>query len=310
MKKTLTAVSRTSGLNRALKEGDVTLPDYDLQWEEVEPLPKAFRRMVREGAWDITEMAITTLIAARAQGVGLTAIPVFLTRDFHHRNMVMAPGADITTPRDLEGRRVGVARGYTVTTSVWARAILEQEHGVDLSRVTWARAGEEHVPDWPLPANVEDLGGTGTLEEQLARGVIPAATGIPATGALAPLIPDAFEAGRRAAKRGFWPLNHTVVIRDDVIAANPDLPAQLFRAFAEAKRPYLDRLRSGEVEPKGAEAAYLAVMEITGDPLPYGIAPNRAMIDMILDQSLSQNIVSRRLAVEELFAAATLDLHG
>ncbi len=251
MRRTLTAVSRTSGLNRALKEGEVGLADFDLAWEEVEPLPKAFRRMVREGAWDVTEMAITTLIAARAQGVALTAIPVFLTRDFHHRNMVMAPAADIAEPKDLEGRRVGNARGFTVTTSVWARTILEREHGVDLSKVTWARAGEEHVPDWPLPANVEDLGGEGTLEEQLARGDIPAATGIPATGALAPLIPDAFEAGRRAAKRGFWPLNHTVVIRDDVIADNPELPAQLFQAFAEAKRPYLDRLKSGRGGAEG-----------------------------------------------------------
>ena len=157
-KRQLTAVSRTQGNNRALKEGAVTLPDFELAFEEVNPLPKAFRRMVREGAYDVSEMALTTYITAKAHGARMTAIPVFLVRGFHHQAIVAAAASDIHGPRDLAGRDVGVNRGYTVTTGVWARSILAEEHGLDLGGVTWLRSSEEHVPDWQPPANVARAG--------------------------------------------------------------------------------------------------------------------------------------------------------
>ena len=127
-----TAVSRTQGNNRALKEGQVGLPDFDLDFEEVPVLVKGFRRMVRELAYDVCEMALTTYLCAKAHGVGFTALPIFLVRDFHHGNMMWNTTLGMNSPKDLEGRRVGVNRGYTVTTGVWARSILQDEHDVDL----------------------------------------------------------------------------------------------------------------------------------------------------------------------------------
>ncbi len=311
-KRVLTAVSRLQGANRALKAGEIGLPDFDLAFEEVNPLPRAFRRMVREGAYDVSEMALTTYVTAKAYGAALTAIPVFLVRGFHHQAIVASRNADIRSPRDLEGRRVGVKRGYTVTTGVWARAILAEEHGLDLAKVAWARSDDEHVPDWRLPENVEDLGGAGSLEEQLARGDIPAAVGLAADETTRPLIPDAFTAGAAALKsRGFYPINHLVVIRDDVLAAAPDLATQLFDAFAASKRPYLDDLRAGRIgDPSPADRVHLAALEAMEDPLPYGVEPNRKVLETLMGHAVAQRIVDAPIALENLFAPSTLDRVG
>jgi 4,5-dihydroxyphthalate decarboxylase len=312
-KPALTMVTRTQGNNRALKDGAVTLPDFDLNFEEVAPLPRAFRRMVREGAYDVSEMALTTFLCARAHGSDLVGLPIFLVREFHHKSMAKHVGSGIDTPKDLEGRRVGVNRGYTVTTGVWARTILAQEHGVDLDAITWARSDDEHVADYVRPANVEELGGNGTLEEQLARGDIAAAVGMPGKGeGLAPLIDNAFDAGLAACRdRGFYPINHLVVMRRDVFDAHPDLAVQLFDAFAASKRLYLNELRAGQIADLApTDKVHLAVMDAQSDPLPYGLAPNADVLGTLMEAAVAQRILPAPIALNDLFAANLLDRTG
>src|SRR5262245_12264822 len=106
----LTAVFRTYGINRALKDGEVSLANYRLEFEEVPVIVQAFRRMVRGLEWDVCEMAFTTYLCAKAYGVPFTAIPVFLVRGLHHGAIVVNPDAGIRHPKDLERRRVGVNR--------------------------------------------------------------------------------------------------------------------------------------------------------------------------------------------------------
>lgn len=309
----LKTVTRTQGNNRALKEGLVTLRDFELEFEEVEPLPKAFRRMVREGAYDVSEMALTTFLCARAHGARLTGLPIFLVRDFHHKSMAKHVGAGIDDLRQLEGRQVGVSRGYTVTTGVWARAILAEEFGVDLDRITWLRSDVEHVADYVPPANVQDLPGEGSLEEQLSRGDLPAAVGVPAKGEnLAPLVPDAFNAGLAALKtRGLYPINHLVVVRDDVLERHPGLAVELFDAFAASKALYLSDLRAGRIsELTGADKVHLAASQVLDDPLPYGLAPNRGTLETLMRHAVAQGILSRPLELTEIFASEVLNRNG
>ncbi len=308
----LTAVTRLQGNNRALKAGEVEMPDFALDFEEVEPLPKAFRRMVREGAYDVSEMALTTYITARAHGAAMTAIPVFLVRGFHHGAIVTGAAGPVRAPADLAGARVGVQRGYTVTTGVWARAILAEEHGLDLSGVTWARETDEHVLDWQPPANVESLGGDGSLAEQLARGDVAAGVGLTAGEGTRSVIENPFAAGVAALKgRGFYPINHLVVIRDDVLAETPDLAVQLFEAFATSKRRYVEALKAGRIgQPTAADKVHLAALDVMDDPLPYGIAPNRAVLEGLMAQAVSQGILKAPLPLEGLFAKEVLDLVG
>ena len=151
---TLTAVTRTQGATQALKDGTVQPAGLGLEFEEVPVLIQAFRRMVRSLDFDVSEMAFTTYLAAKAHGKPFTALPVFLVRGFHHGAILRSAAAGHLAPTDLEDRKVGVNRGYTVTTGVWARGILADEYGVDLSRVTWVLSGDEHVAEYVPPSNV------------------------------------------------------------------------------------------------------------------------------------------------------------
>lgn len=304
----LRTVTDTQGHTRDLKDGTVTAAGFRLEFQDAGVI-EAFRRMVRGLEFDVSEMAFTTYLCARAYGKPFTALPVFLVRAFHHGAIVRGADTGARSPRDLEGRRVGVNRGYTVTTGVWARGILQDEYCVDLGRVTWVRSGDEHVTEYRPPANVLPMEPGQNLASLVASGELAAGIGVPpGRPDLVPLIPAPGEAGFRAlSQRGLYPINHLPVVRDDLLAAHPGLAAELFAAYAEAKNRYTERLRAGRIEdPAPADLMYRRVADITGaDPLPYGIGPNRAMIDELVRHAVSQNILTRPVAAEELFPEST-----
>jgi 4,5-dihydroxyphthalate decarboxylase len=307
----LTTVTRTQGNNQALKDGSVKPASFAFDFVEVNPLIDAFRRMVRGLEFDISEMAISTYICARAHGKRMTAIPVFLVRAFHHGAILVNTKAGIRSPKDLEGKRVGVNRGYTVTTGVWARSVLQEEHGVDLKKITWVLSGDEHVAEYVPPKNVVPIQKGKTMADMLASGELVAAIGVEIDHPdVKPLIPNALEAGLAALKaRGHYPINHTVVIKDTLLAAHLGLAADVFDAFARSKQLYLERLKNGHIEkPTDVDKVHARVLEIAGDPLPYGIAPNRRVIETLIGHALTQGIITKPMMVEDLFAAETLTL--
>src|SRR5215469_13858283 len=192
----LKTVARSQGNNQALKDGTVKPKTFEFDFVEVDPLIAAFRRMVRGSEFDICEMAITTYICARAHGKPMTAVPVFLVRAFHHGAILANSKAGIRTPKDLEGKRVGVNRGFTVTTGVWARGVLQNEHGVDLSKITWVLSGDEHVAEWRPPANVVPIEAGKKMEDMLISGELVAAVSVDTKHPdIQPLIPNALDAG-------------------------------------------------------------------------------------------------------------------
>lgn len=305
----LHAVSRTQGNNRALKEGIIALPDFEMDWEEVPVLVHAFRRMVREMAYDVCEMALTTYICAKAHGAKFTALPIFLVRDFHHGAISHYLPAGLTSPAELTNKRVGVNRGYTVTTGVWARAIIQEEYNVDLSSVTWCPSGDEHVEDYRAPDNVKPLKHS-DLETAMASGDIVGVVGAKIDHPdVVTMYEDPFAAGIAAFKsRGLYPINHTVVVRDDLLAEKPDVALQVFNAFTESKNLYVAALSgSGSTD---AEQVHLAVMNDTPDPLPYGIAPNRDTLEQLIRHAATQKILPEAVSVEDLFAKSLLDVVG
>ncbi|WP_209306492.1 ABC transporter substrate-binding protein [Blastococcus sp. CT_GayMR19] len=308
----LRTVTRTQGNNAALKDGTVTPHGFRFDFEEIPVLVQGFRRMVRELEFDVSEMALTTYLVAKAHGVQFTAVPAFLVRGFHHGAVSYRVGSGIRGPKDLEGRKVGVNRGYTVTTGVWARAILAEEHGVDLDSITWVLSGDEHVAQYRPPANVVPVEPGRTLEQMLADGELAAVIGVDIDSPdVAPLIPDPDEAGFAALRdRGLYPINHLVVVRDELLRERPELGEQVFDAFARAKAVYVDRLRTGSIDsPNATDRMYQRVMELTGaDPLPYGIEPNRAVLETLMKHAVDQRILDRPLPLDEVFAPGTLDL--
>lgn len=315
----LRTVTRAQGANQALVSGEVTPATATLEMVDVPVLIDGFRRMVRHLEFDVCEMAMTTYLCAKEAGVAFTAIPVFLVRGFHHGAVVTHPAAQVTAPRDLQGRRVGVHRGYTVTTGVWARAILDVEHDVDLDGVTWVVSGDEHVESYRPPKNVEPVAPGQTLADLLTTGQLAAVVGtdIPRPDVHPLLVDPEAQAVAALRQRGFYPINHLVVVRDELLHAYPDLAPDLFDAFVRAKAPYVASLTSKgaatEADPNGSptDAILRTVVEVTGaDPLPYGIAPNRTMIEELVDHAVRQHILKRRPAVDALFAPGTWDLVG
>jgi 4,5-dihydroxyphthalate decarboxylase len=310
----LKTVFQTLGHTQALKDGSVKPQSFEFEFEEVPAIIQAFRRMVRGAEFDISEMAMTTYMCARAAGKRITALPIFLVRAFHHGAILHNTTVGLHGPKDLEGKQVAVNRGYTVTTGVWARGVLQHEYGVDLSKINWILSGDEHVAEYKAPANVQPVEKGRSLEEMLIAGEVVAATGMTIDNPIIkPLIPDAREAGFAALKAtGYYPINHTLVVRDELLAAQPGLAKELFMLFAEAKKPYIERLKNKQIaQPSAADQTYARVMEITGaDPLPYGIEPNRKMLEMVIRLAGEQGIIKQPFTVEELFAAGTHDLVG
>jgi RpiB/LacA/LacB family sugar-phosphate isomerase len=175
----------------AVKDGSIpagTRGRFGLRFEEVPVIIQAFRRMVRSLDFDVTEMAFTTYLCARSFGKPFTALPVFLTRGFHHGAITRSAAAEPIEPRALEGQRAGVNRGYTVTTGVWARGILADQYGVDLDRVTWVPSGDEHVAEYQPPPNVVPAGPGQDVPAMVASGELAAGVGFPSGPGVTPLL--------------------------------------------------------------------------------------------------------------------------
>src|SRR2546421_2057905 len=302
----LKTVFRPDGHTAALRDQLVKPKTFDIEYIDVPVLIQAFRKMVRGLEYDICEMAITTYICAKSYGKCFTAIPVFPARVFHHGAIVYNTKSGIRSPKDLEGKKVGVHRGYTVTTGVWIRGILQHQYGVDLNKITWMLSGDEHVAEFRRPSNVIPIAEGQKLEEMIVSGEIPAAVNVEVDHPdVKPMISKPSEAGFEALRTsGHYPINHTVVVRDELLAAHPGLAEDIFNAFTEAKRLYMDRLRTGQITPlTKTDERYKRVMEITGeDPLPYGVGPNRKMLETVLQYAAEQKIIDRPLSMEELFA--------
>jgi 4,5-dihydroxyphthalate decarboxylase len=318
----LTIAIGNYGLTQPLKDGRVRVADLQLEYIQVDPIIAAMRRMVRRLEFDICEMAFTTYLCAKAYGKPITAIPVFLTRNFHHWAIFYNVKSGITKPKDLEGRTVGINRGYTVTTGLWARGILQTEYGVDLNKITWAPTDEDHVAEYKAPPNVDHSYRGKPLAELLLSGKIAAAVGDVRVNSpdIQPLIPDARNAGfAYFRKTGVYPINHGLVIKDSPLQAEPGLARELFRAFQEAKKLYLAHLDSGTNLSPADEAA-IALRRVVGDPFPFGIdhregdrdgdrkGTNRKALETLVQFAVDQQVIPRKFSIEELFAPGTLDL--
>jgi 4,5-dihydroxyphthalate decarboxylase len=310
----LTIAIGNYGLTKPLKNGAVPAGDLALEYIQVDPIVVAMRRMVRGLEFDICEMAFTTYLCAKAFGKPITAIPVFLTRNFHHWAIFYNVNSGIKRPKDLEGRTVGVNRGYTVTTGLWARGILQTEYGVDLNKITWAPTDEEHVAEYKAPANVDHSYRGKPIAELLLSGKIAAAVGDVRVNSpdIQQLIPDARNAGfAYFHKTGVYPINHGVVVKDSLLKAEPGLTRKLFRAFQAAKHIYLAHLDAGKTLSPADETA-IALKQVVGDPFPFGIddrkGSNRKALETMVQFALDQQVIPKKFSIEELFAPGALNL--
>jgi len=306
------------GHTAALKDGSVRIEGVAPDFVEVAPIVAAYRRMVRDLAFDVCEMAPTTYLIARARGAPFIGLPIFLMRRFHHSGFVVRPDAGIREPRELEGKHVGV-RAYSVTTGVWTRGIFVNEYGLDSGKVTWVVDDEEHVTSLKLPPNVIHAPRGRSLAGMMASGELQAGfTGNAGIGRAGPpvagweqsgpsdaasypeLIPDAAKAEAAwFARTGIYPIHGMVVVKTEVLARHPRIARSLFNAFLEAKNVYLRRLIGGEADAPD-DRRYRALSAVVGDPLPYGLAANRASIEALATYALQQGLLAGPMSMNEM----------
>lgn len=316
---TLSMAVATYGCTAAVKNGDIPIKGIEVKNVEISPIIAAFRRMVRDLEFDICELAPTTYVIAKAAGVPITALPIFLSRRFHHSGFQVRGDAGISEPKDLEGKKVGV-RAYSVTTGVWTRGILMNEYGVDNDRIQWVVDDEEHVTSLKLPPNVSHAPQGKSLSSMMANGEIHAGfasragigrTGAPTAGWEAaskdtPVYRELFDnaAALEAAwyrKTGVYPVHGCIVVRNDVLERHAFLADALFDAFETAKQQWLTKLHSGDANVLDRDK-YADIMPVVGsDPLPNGLEPNRATIETLVNYAWQQKLIPRRVPIEELF---------
>src|SRR5262245_31350274 len=175
-----------------LKRGEITSPRVAFTFSDIKPANRFFKPMVRELKFDVSEMAIATYVQAKAYGKPLVLIPATMMGRFQH-GTILRNAARPLTPAELAGKRIGV-RSYSQTTAVWVRGILENDYGVDLSKVRWVTFEDGHVAEYREPPGVERAGTDKNLLKMLREGELDAAiygADLPNDPTLKSLIPDA-----------------------------------------------------------------------------------------------------------------------
>jgi 4,5-dihydroxyphthalate decarboxylase len=273
--------------------------------------------MLQKGEFDICELSLSSYLMAKSRGMPFTAIPVFPRRLFSLSQMWVNVDAKIVSPHDLIGKRVGLST-FQTTLSVLAKGDLQSEYDVPWRRIVWIVAKEEAVPFKPQEGvHLELMAAGKKMGAMLEQGEIDALmVPHPPKESLrgSPKIRRLFaepkqEEVKYFKKNGFYLIMHVIAFKDEVLAKHPWLATSVMEAFAKAKEaclhyyddPNWSRLVWGRHLFEEERAVF------GDDPWPQGIKKNRANLERFMGYSIDQGLMERKLEVEELFAAATLD---
>src|SRR4051794_1610407 len=131
----------------ALKNGSVKSDSVVLDFADYSPTHKGFKPMVREQAFDVSEMAIVTYLMAKSFGKPMVLLPVVVMARFQHGFALYNAQRGTLRPADLNGKRIGI-RSFTTTTGAWLRGILANDYAVDLNSIDWVTFEDAHVAEF------------------------------------------------------------------------------------------------------------------------------------------------------------------
>ena len=213
----------------ALKSGAVASDLFAMQFPEIKPVNRAFAPMARERRFDVSEMAIATVLQAIAYGVEIALLPVVMASRFQESALFVRADSPLRGPGELKGKRVGV-RAYSQTTGLWLRGILQESFGVGPADVAWTTFEGAHVAAYVDPPFVKRAEAGKDLLKMLRAGELDAAivgADVPDDPGLRLLFADPAAAGEAFfARHGFVPINHMVVVKTE-LAEEPGVAAEL-----------------------------------------------------------------------------------
>lgn len=275
----------------ALKSGQLQSDLVEFAFSDIKVANTGFKPLVREGKFDLSELAIVTYLQAKAYGKPYVLIPAVVVARAQHHTIAYNPERGELAPSDLAGKRVGV-RAYTVTTGVWVRGILKEQYGVDLDKVKWISFEDPHLAEYTDPEFVQRAPAGKNISQMLLDGELDAAVlgdKLPDVR-LKHLIPDHEKAAEEWASAHGRPINHMLVIRDELSRARPDVVREVFRLIKES--------RDSAARAGNGNAA----------KLQFGLESMRDSLETIIDFAYSQKLIPRRFKVEELFDDTTQTL--
>jgi 4,5-dihydroxyphthalate decarboxylase len=284
-----------------------------------------FFRAFRGAEFDVCELSLSSFTLKTAQGDSpYVAVPAFVSRAFRHTAIYVRTDR-VKKPADLKGRKVGVPE-YQLTANVWARALLDDDFGVKPADIHWIRGGLEEAGrpekltiNLPPGVRLDNAPEGATISALLENGDID--------GFIAPRPPTLVEKGHpnigwlfsdpvAAAKdyfkrTGYFPIMHVVGVRRTLAERHPWLPGAVYKAFEQAKALGVKKLSdtsATKVTLPFVEEALRDARTLMGDDYwPYGIGPNRKVLDYFLGQHHAQGLSPRRVKVEELFHPGTFE---
>ncbi len=277
----------------ALKRGDIKSVSVALDIADVPQAFVAFKRVVRDFEFDVAELAIVTYLMAKAHGKPYTLLPVVVLSRFQHPFLVYNASRGELRPGDLKGKRVGI-RSYSVTTTMWLRGVLMNDHGLDIDSVRWVTTEEAHVAEFKDPPNVQRAPAGRDLLSMLYDGELDAIVLADKTlkdPRLKRLIPDPDRAAKEwHARNRAIQINHMVVVTDSLSRSNPDAVREVYRLLKESKR----------LAPPPAPGEL--------DMTPIGLEANRRNLEIAIEYVYQQRLIPKRYSVDEIFDEVTRKL--
>ncbi len=227
----------------ALKKGSIKSDLVEFDFVDYSPTNKGFKPMVREQAFDVSEMAIVTYLMAKSFGKPMVLLPNVVVARFQHGHALYNAKRGTLKPSDLNGKRVGI-RSFTTTTGAWLRGILANDHGVDLNSIDWVTFEDAHVAEFKDTTKRAPAGKQ--IVQMLLDGELDAVLGEKVEHAdLKPLFADvAAEEKAWFAKHGIVPINHLVVVKLGLSKEHPDAVREVHRLIAESAKAYPPRRTS------------------------------------------------------------------
>ncbi len=261
----------------ALKNGSIKSDLVEFDFADYSPTHKGFKPMVREGAFDVSELAIVTYLMAKNFDKPMVLLPDVVMARFQHGYAFYNARHGSLEPAGLNGKRVGI-RSFTTTTGAWLRGILANDYGVDLNSIDWVTFEDAHVAEFV--DNTKRAPAGKQIVQMLVDGELDAILGEKIEHPdLKPLFVDVkAEEARWFAKHAVKPINHMVVVAQELSDRHPEAVREVHRMLSEAA--------------SAANAQFQA-------------AEMRRSLECITGYAAEQGLIARRFAVDELFDDVT-----
>jgi 4,5-dihydroxyphthalate decarboxylase len=275
----------------------------------------------KDGDFGLLDINMGDVLPAIDAGWDMRCLPVFIKRKPVYNYLWVRADRGIDGPKDLEGMTLGTV-GYSSSISVYTRGFLQHFYGVDLSRLRWLVNSPGPFPIHNPSIQIDQAPGPAkSSARRLLDGEVDASTGditdlsiwraLESSSEVKHLFADyQAENTKLWRERGIYTPVHIIVIGGKLDREQPGMARKVVDAFEQSRQiAYEDALSDAtgySIKMSMRELLRDEVHEF-GEIYAHGISRNTTVIDLFLDYCHEQGVTSRRLALDQVFAASTLD---